>query len=434
MLKRQTDVMKIDMDAKVSRAECDKVISEKEYLIDALKLEGDSLSKQILNHSTVIKKLRVKLKDSEEKQKKQNSQIAELSDENQKFKKALTIKEEIEKSQNEGINKLTTEKRKIDKENLQLKRQNEDWQQKLLALQTSHELLKNELDKKNAEMFQSLEDDKEKALNESNEVKKELSDLRIKICEMEVSATTQAQKLRQENIILKQKLEETEFRIEDQKQEASLASIPLIRQLESLQYTFNIRTKQWENQEKQLLEKLDSAENQLKSQSDVDKAVKDQVIHLNLKVYNLEEKLLQTSRKLEKITGQLQQRDIEFQLHENDYKLAIEQLTMELTERINHIEKLKHSVLELEGKLTLKGEEIEDEKRKFLVQQQQRQDSRDHELGNISPVPSVESLHSHPWNVVRSLTFPSISVNILYFLFRMIWTRQPITAAVNMVE
>lgn len=410
MLKKQAESMKVELESKVSRDEHEKMISEKDFVIEALKNEGEKLSKQILQHSNIIKKLRAKLKGNEETLKKQDSQIAELTDDNQRFKKTLTAKDEIEKLQSEGINKLTTDKRKIDKENQQLRSQNEDLQQKFLALQTSHDALRKELSDKSVEMGKSLEDEKDKAQSEGRQLGKELSDLRQKIREMESSATSREQKLRQENIELKQKLEETEFRIEDQKQEASLASIPLIRQLESLQTTLNTRSKQWENQERNLLEKLEDAQGQLKSQSEVDRAAKDQVTHLNMKVSNFEEKLSLSSRKLEQTAGQLQQKEIEHQLHENDYKLKIDQLSMEVTSKSNDADKFRELVSQLEEKLRLQREELDEEKRKVQFIQQQshhhhheRQDSHDHELGNVSPalsLGSVESLRSHPWNVV----------------------------------
>lgn len=414
IFKKQAETMKAEMDTKVSRDDHEKMITEKDFVIDALKSEGEKLSKQILQHSNIIKKLRVKLKETDETLKKQESQIVELTDENQRFKKTLTAKDEIEKSQSEGINKLTTDKRKIDKENQQMKSQNEDLQQKFLALQTSHDALKRELSDKSVEMVKNLEDEKEKTISESRQLTKELLDLRQKIREVESTATGREQKLRQENIELKQKLEETEFRIEDQKQEASLASIPLIRQLESLQTTLNSRSKQWENQEKNLVEKLEAAQSQLKSQSDVDKSVKDQVTHLGLKIATLEEKFSVSSRKLEQTAGQLQQKEIEFQLHENDYKLKIDQLTMEVASKSNDAENFKTLLTQLEEKTRHEREELEEEKRKlqFIQQQAQhhhhheRQDSHDHELGNVSPVlslGSVESLHSHHWNVVSQM-------------------------------
>lgn len=425
-LKKQAENLKAEMDTKVSRDDHEKMITEKDFIIDALKSEGEKLSKQILQHSNIIKKLRTKLKESEETMKKQESQLTELAEENQRFKKTLMAKDEIEKSQSDGINKLTTDKRKIDKENQQLKSQNEDLQQKFLALQTSHDALKRELSDKSVEMVKTLEDEKEKAQSESRQLTKELSELRQQVREIESSATGREQKLRQENIELKQKLEETEFRIEDQKQEASLASIPLIRQLESLQTTLNTRSKQWENQEKNLLEKLDDAHSQLKSQSDGDRTMKDQVTHLSLKISTLEEKLSATNRKHEQTAGQLQQKEIEFKLHENDYKMKIDQLTMELTSKLNDADKFKNLVSELEEKLRLTREEFDEEKRKlqFIQQQSQhhhhheRQDSNDHELGNISPVlsmGSVESLQSHPWNLVSLCISSSDSLCLTIF-------------------
>ncbi|CAG9801531.1 unnamed protein product [Chironomus riparius] len=408
MLKKQLETMKAEMESKVSVHEYDKMATEKDSIIETLKNEGEKLSKQILQHSNAIKKLKAKLKENDELIKRQDSQITEMTDENQKLKKNLTTKDEIEKSQTDGINKLTTDKRKFEKESQQLKSQNEDLQQKLLALQTSHDALKKELSEKSVEMGRNLEDEKEKALNESKLLRKELTELREINRINESSATSREQKLRQENLELKRKLEETEFRIEDQKQEASLASIPLIRQLESLQSTLNSRTASWENQERLLLEKLEIAQNKLSSQSDVEKVAKDQVMHLNIKISNLEEKLSSTSLKLEQTLSQLQQKEIEYNLHENDFKLKIEQLLAEVSTKSTDTEKFKNLVSQLEEKLRSERTEFEDEKRKLLFIQQQnhhhphaeRHDSND--LENDSPVlslGSVESLHSHPWNI-----------------------------------
>lgn len=410
MLKKQLETMKNEMENKVSVHEYDKMSTEKDSIIDTLKSEGEKLSKQILQHSNAIKKLKAKIKDNDDLIKRHETQITELTDENQKLKKNLSAKDEIEKSQNEGINKLTSDKRKFEKENQQLKSQNEDLQQKFIALQTSHDALKKELSERSMEMGKNLEDEKEKALNEIKLLKKELTELRELNRLNETAFTSREQKLRQENLELKRKLEETEFRIEDQKQEASLASIPLIRQLESLQSTLNARTASWENQERLLLDKLNEAQNKLSSHTDVEKQAKDQVMHLNIKISNLEEKLSSQSLKLEQTLGQLQQKEIEFNLHENDYKLKIEQLLAEISTKSNDAEKFKNLVLQLEEKMRLERNEFEDEKRKLLFMQQQnqhhqhvdRQDSHDNELGNDSPVlslGSVESLHSHPWNI-----------------------------------
>lgn len=412
-LKKQVESLKADIESKVNREEHEKVITEKDFVIETLKGEGEKMSVEILKHSNNNKKLLAKIKQNSEMLKRNDAQIADLTDENQKQKRALVAKDEIEKSLSEGINKLTTEKRKLEKESQQWKGQHEDLQQKFLALQTSHDALKKELSEKSMEMGKNLEDEKEKALNEGKMLSKELAELREVNRNFEMAASAREQKLRQENLDLKRKLEETEYRIEDQKQEASLASIPLIRQLESLQTTLNTRTSQWENQERILLEKLDEAQDKLASQTDDEKKSRDQVTHLHLKIANLEEKQKAQSLKVEQQVGQLQQKEIEFNLHENDYKLRIEQLGAELSNKSSDIDKLKNLISQLEEKMRHERAEFEEEKRKLLFIQQQhqqsvtvhhpeRQDSQD--MGNESPVlslgGSVDSLHSHPWNIV----------------------------------
>lgn len=101
-LRKQVESLKSEMESKISLDDHEKMITEKDFVIETLKAEGEKLSKQILQHSTNIKKLRAKLKENDELIKRNESQIAELTDENQKMKKTLTAKDEIEKSQNEG--------------------------------------------------------------------------------------------------------------------------------------------------------------------------------------------------------------------------------------------------------------------------------------------------------------------------------------------
>ena len=417
ILKKQTETLKSEVESKVSKEDYEKMGTEKDFVIDALRLEGEKLSKQVLQHSNIIKKLRAKLKEDEEKLKKQETLNSEFTDENKSLKKTLATKDEIEKSQIEGINKLTADKRRIDKENHQLKSLNEDLVQKNQALQLSYDAAKKEVSDKSSEMVRNLEDEKERTVCDNKQMQRELQDLRQKIRNSEAAANDATQKLRQENLELKRKIEETEFRIEDQKQEASLASIPLIRQLESIQTTLNSRTKTWENQEKILIDQLDEAQNKLKSQTEVDKSARDQVQHFNLKIANLEEKLSFTSLKLEQTAGQLQQKEIEFGFHESDFNKRIDQLNSEVSSKVKDIEKLKLLLSEAEDKFRMERDGFEDEKRKLSFIQQSSQhhhhhhagiegDQSHHELGNCSPALSLgrisdESLHQ--WNVRKLL-------------------------------
>lgn len=108
-LRKQVEGLKNEMETKISLDDHEKTMTEKDSVIETLKTEGEKLSKQILQHSTNIKKLRAKLKENDELIKRNEAQINELTDENQKIKKTLSAKDEIEKSQNDGkISKHTS--------------------------------------------------------------------------------------------------------------------------------------------------------------------------------------------------------------------------------------------------------------------------------------------------------------------------------------
>lgn len=101
-LRKQVEGLKSEMDSKISLDDHEKMMSDKDSIIETLKVEGEKLSKQILQHSNNIKKLRAKVKENDEMIKRNENEIAELTDENQKMKKNLIAKDEIEKSQIEG--------------------------------------------------------------------------------------------------------------------------------------------------------------------------------------------------------------------------------------------------------------------------------------------------------------------------------------------
>lgn len=407
-IKKLNETLRSDLLNKISKEDHEKIVSDKDNVICTLQREGEKLSKDVLKNSNIIKVLRSKIKENEDILKKNSNEINDLSEENKTLKRNLTAKEEIEKSQSEGINRITSEKRKLEKEIQTLKSDFEDLEQKYQATLTSYEAIKKEMSEKNLEITKNLESEKEKILLENKQILKELNDMRIQLRENETAATNREQKLIQENFEVKRKLEETEFRIEDQQQAASLATIPLIRQLESLQSTLNSRATSFENQEKNLLEKLEEAQNKLKSQSEVEKSARDQVAHLNLKISNLEEKLSFTALKLEQANGQHQQKQIEYELKENDFKKCIEKLNRDLDLKGEEFNKMKNLVDDLEKKLRLERELHEEEKRKFAFIQQPSQNEQEPNnplepsFENNSPTLSLgeESLHSNQWNVV----------------------------------
>lgn len=111
---RERDTLRIELKSiqanfskSISKEDIDKIVMEKDTMIDELKTEGVKLSKQILQHSTITKKLRVKEKETDIQLKKQTEQFIFLEAELERVKKSLSAKEEVEKSQIQAIHKLT---------------------------------------------------------------------------------------------------------------------------------------------------------------------------------------------------------------------------------------------------------------------------------------------------------------------------------------
>lgn len=123
--------LQISLSKSISRDDIDKFVREKDIMIDELKSEGEKLSKQVLQHSNIIKKLRAKEKENDSSIKRQTEQNNELTQELERSKKSLSAKEEVEKTQIQAIHKLTSEKQKLSKEIGHVKSELEDANQRL---------------------------------------------------------------------------------------------------------------------------------------------------------------------------------------------------------------------------------------------------------------------------------------------------------------
>lgn len=64
-LRKQLDVAKQEAAVRLSKGEIETLINEKDDTIAQLREEGEKLSKQQLQHSNIIKKLRAKEKENE---------------------------------------------------------------------------------------------------------------------------------------------------------------------------------------------------------------------------------------------------------------------------------------------------------------------------------------------------------------------------------
>lgn len=433
-LRDQLKSARSDLDSKVSKEDIQKVINEKDFMIEELKTEGEKLSKQILQHSNIIKKLRAKEKDSDGTLKRQNEQIEELTDEMERLKKSLSAKDEVERSQIEAVHKLSSEKRKLDRENSQLKSQLDDTTQKLKTLQTSFEAAKKELNErqqshseltKKAEVLAVLESEKNATVVRNEQILIELSSLREKLKQVEGGNNQKEMILRRENAELLRRLEATDMKLEQQSDLLSDSTIPLFRQIEALQATLDQRNTVFESKEKHYVEQIDELQNKFVKLSSTEQLATEQRITLKSKIATLEEEISTLRLKLEKISSSIQQKELEFVFKENELKdelkkvhLVNEERTKELDDSRLKIEKLQDQ-LSTEKEIGLserrRGQELERKVKRLSESNFETDDKVDSQRGDVSPTLSLG--HMSNADSLSSALWPMVSLTDKFFFF-----------------
>ncbi|XP_011188561.2 TATA element modulatory factor [Zeugodacus cucurbitae] len=341
-------------------------LAESNIMIQELRSEGEKLSKEILQQSNIIKKLRAKEKTSDATLKKNKEEIAVLTDELERLKKTLNAKEEVERSQIEAVHKMSSEKRKLEDENAQQRSKLEDLQSKLQTLQSSFEAAKLELQQRTrqhtdltrtAEEATAAKKERESLKAENLEILNQLSELREKLRGTEQTTTRREQHLREENRELLRRLEAAEMRAEAAAQEASLTTVPLMRQLESLQNTLTQRSANWNQEEKLLLEKLAATQTKLKSLENVELKYEERVELLQKHCTELEDTLSHALLQEEKAKMSLQQAQLEYNMKESSLKSQQAELTKQLEQCTSKVEALERENKVLEEQLRRKSEE-----------------------------------------------------------------------------
>ncbi|XP_065083861.1 TATA element modulatory factor-like [Ochlerotatus camptorhynchus] len=399
-LKRQVDTIRSEAQGKMNRSEMDKVISDKDFMIEELKKEGENLSKQVLNHSNIIKKLRLKEKDNEALIKKLKEDIGDLTDETERLKRSLSAKEEVERSQIDAVHKLSSEKRKLEKDNGSLKSQLDDHTQKLETLKKSFDFAKKELTEK-SEAYQDLvkkssqlatmESEHSHIQRVNEQISTELDDLREKLRRAEAEHAHRIQRLKNENSDLLLRVEETETRAEEEKNATAMVTVPLIKQIESLQNGLRNKERLWEQRESDIIRKLDESLEKSKAFGDNERTLKEQIFTLNGRISNLEERLTAALFKSEELTNNLQQKQIEMDLLESDHKLKLKNLEDERKSYRGKLLELESNTAEQDRKIAQQKEQLD-----TIKQQQQQQ-------------PHQASQHHHPKHEANRQSPPSPS-------------------------
>ncbi|XP_066595257.1 TATA element modulatory factor-like [Prorops nasuta] len=395
-LRKNLEQLKLEAASRLSSQEISTINAEKDEIIKELRDEGEKLSKQQLQHSNIIKKLRIKEKENDAIIKSQKEQIDEQSSELERLKRSLYAKEEVERSQIEAVHTLTAKTKKQEKEILLLQEKLDTVVQKMEAYKKSLEAAKMELTETKKNLIDTEEELKQAVENagESCQLSAQVEDLKLKLRQAEEIRVKKEEFFKQESTELLARLEAAEARSEQLSESVSVATKPLLRQLEQLQANFIQKTNSFMKQEKLLSEKNIDLQAKVENLIQVDLSLKEDNINLKSKVAQLESRInsKESDRiKLEELCECLKQQNQKLLEDNKRYQQIIE--TMEQTST-NQMKELKREINSLENKLAVEKAATDAEKRKnqYMLDQQQ---SIDEEL-RLSPTLSIgrESISS----------------------------------------
>lgn len=409
----------------IPKDDLEKLIKEKDTMIAELRVEGEKLSKQILQHSNVTKKLRAKEKDSDATLKKQTEQIDELTQEVERAKKLLSAKEEVEKSQIQAIHKLTSEKQKLAKDILHVKSELDDVNQRMKTLQTSFDAAKKELNEKQQEHYtlskkaktvSTLQNEQLTLQQQNQQLTCEIEMLREQLKSSASEQSAHVHRLRQENSDFLRRLENAEQRSECQADAISEATIPLVKQCHSLQTTLNTRTLAWEKQEMSMLKKIEVLEKQLSAVTTNERSANEQSDQLNARILSLEEALTKALLRSEQSAAALQQKHTEIELKERDFREKDTNATNEVKKNTMIIDELHDLVEKLQQQLKDEQEKVVrlKEAKPRLCQKMNSVEFAEHsiEYDNVSNTSDVDAeLHRLANNSSPSLSAGKMSAN-----------------------
>ncbi|XP_059476041.1 TATA element modulatory factor-like isoform X2 [Neocloeon triangulifer] len=298
-LKRQLDSAKQEASGKVDVSELQAIVAEKDEEIKELRLEGEKLSKQQLQLSTLVKKLRAKEKEMETASKTNKQHLSELNQEAERLKKSLSAKEEVERSQIEAVNRLTAQVKRQDRELSAAQIQLNDMKEEKDRLQDSLDSINKEMTELRSLQLSSelaqrqvLSQQLEEKQVEINQLKitheRELEALRLEFTSSSASGSQREEQLRREHNAVLKKLQAAEARAEELAHCTSDSTKPLLRQLEALQASASSQQQLAERSERQLCDKISELQAKLTAISEQERLSRDRNSTINAQLVALQ--------------------------------------------------------------------------------------------------------------------------------------------------
>uniref|UniRef100_A0A674PHX4 TATA element modulatory factor 1 n=1 Tax=Takifugu rubripes TaxID=31033 RepID=A0A674PHX4_TAKRU len=308
--KKEIKGLREELSTRLNANDTMEIIREKEEQIRGLLEEGEKLSKQQLQHSNIIKKLRVKEKESDNRITKQQKKIKDLEEELSQLQQVLDGKEEVEKQHRENIKKLNSMVERQEKELSRLQTDTEELQENNRSLQsaldTSYKELA-ELHKANAsraseaeeaalsrdalvkeKLSLALEKAQEEARIQQEALANQVGDLRLALQRAEQQQARKEDYLKEEISELQQRLQEAETRNQELSQSVTSATRPLLRQIENLQASLGGQAASWEKLEKNISDRLVDSQAQLAISVEKERSASEELMSFKSQLASLE--------------------------------------------------------------------------------------------------------------------------------------------------
>ncbi|XP_041047222.1 TATA element modulatory factor [Carcharodon carcharias] len=404
-IKKELKTMKAELSTRFTCNETADLVREKDEQIRGLLEEGEKLSKQLLNNSNIIKKLRVKEKENETLATKQSKKTKEQEEEIKHLQQVLDGKEEVEKQHRENIKKLNCvverQEKEISKLQITLEELQENNRSLQSALDSSYKELA-ELHKANAAkeseaqeaalsheiktkeaLSVALERAQEEARQQQEALVAQVADLRLGLQRAEQQQARKEDYLRQEIGELQQRLQEADNRNQELSQSVTSASRPLLRQIENLQATLVAQSTSWEKLEKNLSNRLADGQAQLAAAVEKERSVSEELLTLRTQVSSMDSQnsllrqeksrlqiQLQSERvRLEKTEDESNRHHVEFDNLKTEYIRALEEAKKEKITLVNQLEMEKLKVEQERKKAILAQDALKEKERKLFTNQ-----------------------------------------------------------------
>uniref|UniRef100_A0A667YCS2 TATA element modulatory factor 1 n=1 Tax=Myripristis murdjan TaxID=586833 RepID=A0A667YCS2_9TELE len=390
--KKEIKGMREELSTRLNSNETMEIIKEKEEQIRGLLEEGEKLSKQQLQHCNIIKKLRVKEKDSDTKITKQSKKIKEQEDELKHLQQVLDGKEEVEKQHRENIKKLNAVVERQEKELSRLQTDSEELQEKNRSLQAALDNSYKELAELHKTNASRASEAQEAALSRETQAKEQLSlalekaqeeariqqealanqvaDLRLAIQRAEQQQARKEDYLREEISELQQRLQEAETRNQELSQSVTSATRPLLRQIENLQASLGGQTASWEKLEKNISDRLADAQAQLAIAVEKERSASEELLAIKSQLASLESQNSLLRQEKGRLLGQLDAEKSKREKLEDESSREHVELENLQGEHSRMLEEAKKEKLLLTNQLEMEKMKVEQEKKKCYLAQE----------------------------------------------------------------